>query len=88
DNNEGWVDEQDDMSEEEINKLKESIQPIRVLLIKVNLQTCICNQNSSTIVLPQWYRILENLWLDARVIPHDIHTRWNATYDMLEVAYQ
>ena len=45
-------------------------------------------KNSSTIALPQWYRILENLSLDARVIPCDVCTRWNATYDMLDVAYQ
>jgi hypothetical protein len=36
DNDEGWVDERDDMSEEEINELEESIQPIRVLLTKVS----------------------------------------------------
>ena len=32
----GWVDEWDNMSEEEINELEESIQPICVLLTKVS----------------------------------------------------
>jgi hypothetical protein len=45
-------------------------------------------KNSSTLALPQWYRILEALSLDAQMMPHDIHTHWNATYDMLNFAYQ
>lgn len=45
-------------------------------------------KNSSTIILPQWYRVLESLSLEARIIPRDVRTRWNATYDMLEFAYQ
>ena len=39
------------------------------------------------IALPQWYRILDDLSLDKQVIPRDVRTRWNATYDMLEEAY-
>ena len=45
-------------------------------------------KNSSTIILPQWYRILESLLLKARVIPHDVRTCWNTTYNMLDFAYQ
>jgi hypothetical protein len=41
----------------------------------------------STIALPQWYRILDNLSLHKWVIPRDICTCWNATYDMLDKAY-
>jgi hypothetical protein len=40
------------------------------------------------IALPQWYHILEDLLLEAWVIPHDICTHWNATYDMLDFTYQ
>jgi hypothetical protein len=46
------------------------------------------HKNSSTIILPQRYRILESLSLEARMIPCDICTHWNATYDMLDFAYQ
>jgi phosphopantothenoylcysteine synthetase/decarboxylase len=35
DNNEGWVDERDEMTEEELHELEESIQPVRLLLTKV-----------------------------------------------------
>ena len=45
-------------------------------------------RNSSTLILPQWYRTLDSLSLDERLIPRDICTRWNATYDMLDCAYE
>jgi hypothetical protein len=35
------------------------------------------------IILPEWYRILEQLKLKKRMMPHDISTRWNSTYIML-----
>ncbi len=38
-------------------------------------------------ILPQWFRVLEELALDECVMPHDIRTRWNSTYDMLDSAY-
>jgi hypothetical protein len=44
-------------------------------------------KNSSTIALPQWFRILEDLKLEVRVMPHDVCTRWNTTYDMLNFAF-
>ena len=40
------------------------------------------------LILPQWYCILDSLSLDEQVIPYDIRTRWNATYDMLDCAYE
>ena len=45
-------------------------------------------KNSSTIILPQWYHILKSLSLKAQVIPDDIRTHWNTTYNMLNFAYQ
>ena len=45
-------------------------------------------KNSSTIALPQWHRIVENLGLEPCILPRDTRTRWNATYEMLNVAYQ
>ena len=40
------------------------------------------------LALPQWYQILEMLSLKLRMMPCDICTCWNATYDMLDFAYQ
>ena len=44
-------------------------------------------KNSSMIALPQWYRILNNLSLDKQVIPCNVCTHWNTTYNMLKEAY-
>ena len=41
-------------------------------------------KNSSTIILPQWHAKLEELGLGIRMMPHDVSTRWNSTYDMLD----
>ncbi len=103
-NEEGWIDEWLNMTEDEIDNLEKSIQPIHFLLTKVSDLYMNCTvfakqstqirkltftiKNSSTIALPQWYQILETLSLDTQVMPHDVHTRWNATYDMLDFTYR
>src|SRR5271154_2091340 len=43
-------------------------------------------KNSSTIILPQWFSTLEELKLNKRMMPQDVTTRWNSTYDMLKFA--
>jgi hypothetical protein len=45
-------------------------------------------KNSSTLTLLEWFCILANLSLDAHIMLHDVHTCWNATFDMLEFAYE
>jgi hypothetical protein len=35
------------------------------------------------ILLPTWKVLLEKLELAALIMPHDVKTRWNSTYDML-----
>ena len=36
-----------------------------------------------TIALPIWHHTCSELNLKKRLIPHDIVTRWNLTYDMM-----
>ena len=53
-------------------------------------------KNSTTILLPRWVQLLEDLAKDAnlsnanpltvRMMPRDVATRWNSTYDMLVFA--
>ena len=43
-------------------------------------------KNSTTIILPKWYATLDELKLNDRMMPRDVTTRWNSTYDMLEFA--
>ena len=44
--------------------------------------------HSTTIVLPSWRRLLEELKMKERIIPCDVATRWNSTYDMLAFAFE
>lgn len=57
-------------------------------------------KRSTTILLPRWKEILEELAatsassqsnkkpLSVRIMPRDVSTRWNSTYEMLKFAYQ
>ena len=38
DNEEGWIDECEEMTEDELRELSASVVPVRLLLTKVNLQ--------------------------------------------------
>jgi hypothetical protein len=42
--------------------------------------------NSTTIILPQWFSILNDLKLAECMMPHDIATHWSLTFDMLNFA--
>ena len=43
-------------------------------------------KNSTTILLPKWYQTLAAHNLPQHMMPHDVLTRWNSTYDMLNFA--
>ena len=54
-------------------------------------------KNSTTIILPEWFAILDRMAtlsksrgtkpLSKRMMPRDVATRWNFTYEMLDFAY-
>lgn len=39
-------------------------------------------------MLPAWKACLEDLNLAIKIMPHDVSTRWNLTYNMLSFAVQ
>jgi hypothetical protein len=49
-------------------------------------KTAFAIKNSTTLMLPRWYAILKELKLNERIMPRDVTTRWNSTYDMLKFA--
>ncbi|PBK98848.1 hypothetical protein ARMGADRAFT_921053, partial [Armillaria gallica] len=66
--------------EEQVLLAKSVLAKLRKLSFKII--------NSSTILLPTWNAILNELKLKPKKLPHDIATCWNSTYDMLEVAME
>ncbi|KAF8232757.1 hypothetical protein L208DRAFT_1270462, partial [Tricholoma matsutake] len=87
DNEEGWIDEQAKLSKEDQEKLNEDVQPVRLVLVKISLcKMAYAIKNSSTIILPKWYSNLNELELKSHIMPRDITTQWNSTYDMLDFA--
>ncbi|KAF8808862.1 hypothetical protein BYT27DRAFT_7095431 [Phlegmacium glaucopus] len=85
DNTEGWVDECEEMTAWEQEDLDESVGPLILMLTKLH-KTAFTIKNSTTIILQKWFSILEDLGLDAHMMPHDVTACWNSTYDMLEFA--
>jgi exoribonuclease II len=45
-------------------------------------------KNSTTILLPEWFSILHDLNTTERMMPRDVTTRWNSTFDMLDFAVE
>ncbi|KAE9400620.1 hypothetical protein BT96DRAFT_765905, partial [Gymnopus androsaceus JB14] len=74
------------MLEEERATFLDKTKEIRSALVKL----CrISNKtiNSSTKLLPRWKEIVVSLNLPAKQIPRDVKTRWNSTFDLLNVAF-
>ena len=98
---EEWIDEvSNEMSEEEQQILTANILSVSCVLVKVFYHTHLCTLlkkaqlrklafalvNSTTLLLPAWKLCLEELKLVIRIMPRDVTTRWNSTYDMLSFA--
>ncbi|KAI9456118.1 hypothetical protein BJY52DRAFT_1121414 [Lactarius psammicola] len=77
-----WVDLHKGLTEEEVSELDKSIQPVRSMLTKLR-RLAFALKNSMTILLPQWFATLLTHCLPKCMMPHDVSTCWNSTYDML-----
>lgn len=81
----------EELTAAEREKLKESILPVSHALVKVwkreayqQLQkVSFAMINSTTILLPAWKELLEDLELKVKLMPRDVHMRWNSTHAML-----
>jgi hypothetical protein len=45
-------------------------------------------KNSTTLLLPQWFSVLRDLNRPEVMMPRDVATRWNSTFDMLDFAVE
>ena len=45
-------------------------------------------KNSTTHLLPAWHKTLSAHGLSSRMMPWDVSTHWNSTFDILEFAIQ
>ncbi|KAK7452739.1 hypothetical protein VKT23_012140 [Stygiomarasmius scandens] len=81
DDTEDLVDEMELMNEQECNKVQRRVKPISVVLVKL-CHIAFKIIHSSTLLLPAWRRVLEELEMIEKQMPHDVTTQWNSTYDM------
>jgi len=45
-------------------------------------------KNSLTLILPQWWEILKDFDLKMKMMPQEVTTRWNSSFDMLDFALE
>ncbi|KAF6762937.1 hypothetical protein DFP72DRAFT_801544 [Ephemerocybe angulata] len=79
---EGWVDERVGMRAEELDELNDTVVSVCLAIVKL-CRFSYAVLYSTTILLLHWFAILAELGLLARIMPRDVSTRWNSTYDML-----
>ncbi|RDX42156.1 hypothetical protein OH76DRAFT_1298982, partial [Lentinus brumalis] len=84
---EEWVDELASMSEEEQAEFEVELVAVKVVLAKIR-KVAFKIINSVTILLPAWREICLDLNLNEKLIPRDVKTHWNSTFDMALVTIQ
>ncbi|RPD57810.1 hypothetical protein L226DRAFT_444721, partial [Lentinus tigrinus ALCF2SS1-7] len=87
DNEEGWVDELAELSLDELKDFEASIQPAQAVIAKLR-KLAFKIVNSTTKLAPAWRKICVELGLPERMIPRDVRTRWNSTYDMIKMSVE
>ncbi|KAG2114233.1 uncharacterized protein F5147DRAFT_570680 [Suillus discolor] len=87
DNDDGFVDEVELLDKKEWATLNKEIRPVKLALVKVRKLTYKII-HLTTIILHAWYAILKDLSEPQTLMPHDVATRWNSMFDMLNYALE
>ncbi|KAF8266555.1 hypothetical protein EI94DRAFT_1459595, partial [Lactarius quietus] len=82
-----WVDFHEVLTVREVKELDASIQPVRTMLVKLRKMAFTLN-NSTTLLLPQWYNTVATHRLPCHMKLCDVSTSWNSTFDMLDFTLQ
>ncbi|KAI0359341.1 hypothetical protein OH77DRAFT_1472574 [Trametes cingulata] len=75
------------MTEEERAAFKEKVRPVQMVLTKLRMFASKV-VHSSTILLPAYKAEVARLKMPEKLIPRDVSTRWNSTFDMLKVGIE
>ncbi|KAG2050355.1 hypothetical protein BDR06DRAFT_833422, partial [Suillus hirtellus] len=84
---EGWVDEMEMMDADKHADLMQSLHPVKVMLVKLR-KIAFKMVHSSMILLLAWKLLLQEQKRTIRIMPHDVVTRWNSMFDMLQFAIE
>ncbi|KAI0653750.1 hypothetical protein C8Q70DRAFT_879145, partial [Cubamyces menziesii] len=84
---ESWVDEVAELTLEEQEEFEREVRPVKMVLVKMR-RLAFKIVHSTTLIKPAWESICNEKGLGQRLIPRDVKTRWNSTYDMLQVALE
>ncbi|KAI0693255.1 hypothetical protein C8T65DRAFT_549659, partial [Cerioporus squamosus] len=74
-----------ELSKEEREAFEQEIIPVKLVLVKIRT-VAFKIIHSTTKLLPRWKELCVELGMLEKLLPRDVHTRWNSTFDMLEVA--
>ena len=105
-NNEGCVDEMEELTQAQQDNIVEGIQPIHLILMKASVYLWWAGEaviymmkqqlqkfvfkiiNSTTKSLLLWNTLLPWFKLPTCLMPWDVSTRWNSTFDLLVCAHK
>ncbi|TFY50403.1 hypothetical protein EVJ58_g11063 [Rhodofomes roseus] len=87
DSPDGFYDVRDDLDAASKASAEAEVRPVKMMLLKLR-KISISIHRSTTLLLPAWRRLLDEMKMAMRKLPRDVRTRWNSTFRMLEVAVE
>ncbi|TFK85081.1 hypothetical protein K466DRAFT_471124, partial [Polyporus arcularius HHB13444] len=76
-----WADKVESLTEEERAEFLDKVVPVKLVLAKIR-KLSFKIVNSPTKLLPAWNTLCREVKLPERLVPRDVPTRWNLTYNL------